>query len=108
MDAGDMARSMIAESAEGSAMNGSSGGAKSSGEEMAIIEDAADTADATTEHSQTNVRQEGVDEADIAKTDGRYLYVLEDNEHEIAIVDTMGQSIKKVASVEVGDDRYIR
>ena len=34
MDAGDMARSMIAESAEGSAMNGSSGGAKSSGEEM--------------------------------------------------------------------------
>ena len=108
MDAGDMARSMIAESAEGSAMNGSSGGAKSSGEEMAIIEDAADTADATTEHSQTNVRQEGVDEADIAKTDGRYLYVLEDNEHEIAVVDTMGQSIKKVASVEVGDDRYIR
>ncbi len=108
MDAGDMARSMIAESAEGSAMNGSSGGAKSSGEEMAIIEDAADTADATAEHSQTNVRQEGVDEADIAKTDGRYLYVLEDNEHEIAIVDTMGQSIKKVASVEVGDDRYIR
>lgn len=108
MDAGDMARSMIAESAEGSAMNGSSGGAKSSGEEMAIIEDAADTADATAEHSQTNVRQEGVDEADIAKTDGRYLYVLEDNEHEIAVVDTMGQSIKKVASVEVGDDRYIR
>ncbi len=108
MDAGDMARSMIAESADGSAMNGSSGGAKSSGEEMAIIEDAADTADATTEHSQTNVRQEGVDEADIAKTDGRYLYVLEDNEHEIAVVDTMGQSIKKVASVEVGDDRYIR
>ncbi len=108
MDAGDMARSMIAESADGSAMNGSSGGAKSSGEEMAIIEYAADTADATTEHSQTNVRQEGVDEADIAKTDGRYLYVLEDNEHEIAVVDTMGQSIKKVASVEVGDDRYIR
>ena len=49
-----------------------------------------------------------MDEADIAKTDGRYLYVLEDNEHEIAVVDTMGQSIKKVASVEVGDDRYIR
>ena len=32
-------------------------------------------ADATGDYSNTNVRQEGVDEADVAKTDGRYLYV---------------------------------
>lgn len=115
MDAGDMGRSMIAESAEGGEMNGSSGSTKSSGEEMAIMEDSVDapaaTADASEmadDYSQTNVRQEGVDEADIAKTDGRYLYVLEDSGREIAVVDTKDQSMKKVASVEVGDDGYVR
>lgn len=37
--------------------------------------------------SETNVRQEGVDEGDIAKTDGTYLYVREDNGRTIDIVD---------------------
>ncbi len=36
-------------------------------------------------YSQTNVRQSGVDEGDIAKTDGTYLYVREDNGRTIDI-----------------------
>ncbi len=115
MDAGDMARDMITESAEGGEMNGSAGSTKSSGEEIAIMEDSleapaatADAAELADDYSQTNVRQEGVDEADIAKTDGRYLYVLEDNGNEIAVVDTKDQSMKKVASVEIEDKGYVR
>ncbi len=112
-DSADLGREMIAESAEGSEMNGSAGGAMSSGKEAAAAEESADmeiaeladTAEAG--YSQTNVRQEGVDEADVAKTDGRYLYVLEDSGKEIAVVDTKDQGMKKAASVEVGDDLYI-
>jgi len=40
------------------------------------------------DYSTTNVRQEGVDEADVVKTDGRYLYVLRNNNHMLSIVDT--------------------
>lgn len=32
------------------------------------------------DYSQTNVQVEGIDEGDIVKTDGRYIYVLRDNE----------------------------
>ena len=37
--------------------------------------------------------------ASVAKTDGRYLYVLEDSGKEIAVVDTKDQGMKKAASV---------
>ena len=33
-------------------------------------------ADSAPDHSDTNVQVEGVDEADIVKTDGNYLYIL--------------------------------
>ena len=42
-------------------------------------ETSAAAVDADGGYSQTNVRQSGVDEGDIAKTDGTYLYVREDN-----------------------------
>ena len=40
-------------------------------------ESAAPTADGSPAHSETNVQTEGVDEADVVKTDGRYIYTLE-------------------------------
>ena len=113
MNAADMSRESATGSSDGGEMAGSAG-AKNAGEEI-MMEDSVDAPAATAEagdmaasdYSQTNVRQEGVDEADIAKTDGRYLYVLEDNGREIAIVDTRDQDMKKVASVEVGNQEYI-
>lgn len=51
----------------------------------------AATAVADGNYSQTNVRQSGVDEGDIAKTDGTYLYVKEDNGRTIDVVD-VGQN----------------
>lgn len=50
-------------------------------------------------YSETNVRQEGIDEADIVKTDGRYLYVLEDDFQQISIVDTKN-GLKKAGVVK--------
>ncbi len=58
-------------------------------------------------YSETNVRQEGVDEGDIVKTDGTYLYVLEDDGDKIAVVDSRNQDMKKAASIEAGSNCYI-
>lgn len=54
-------------------------------------------------HSETNIRQGGVDEGDVAKTDGRYLYVLKNQRNEISIVDTKGSDMKEVARVSPED-----
>ena len=78
--------------------NGSNGSVADS--KSAVSDYAASTGD----YSQTNVRQEGVDEGDVVKTDGRYLYILEDNEQEIAIVDTASGNMEKVSSISVEED----
>lgn len=72
-------------------------------EDMAVTESAADGGS----YSETNVRQQGVDEGDIVKTDGRYLYVLEDGAQCIAVVDTKG-GLKKVASIETEENCLIQ
>ena len=51
-------------------------------------EDSGSAAKAEGSYSETNVRQQGVDEADVVKTDGRYIYTLTDNQHTVSIVDT--------------------
>lgn len=63
-------------------------------------------ADATEDYSNTNVRQEGVDEADVAKTDGRYLYVLEDDGDYVSIVDTK-TNMKKISEIKAPKDETI-
>ena len=59
-------------------------------------ETSAAAVDADGGYSQTNVRQSGVDEGDIAKTDGTYLYVREDNGRTIDIVDAGKGQLKKI------------
>lgn len=63
-------------------------------------------ADATGDYSNTNVRQEGVDEADVAKTNGRYLYVLEDDGDYVSIVDTK-TNMKKISEIKAPKDETI-
>lgn len=102
MKEGDIA--IMEDSAMDSGMNGSAAPAEMAEAPAA----AAETADiAAADYSETNVRQEGVDEGDIVKTDGRYLYVLKDSGREIAIVDTKDQDMKPAASIEVGDRNSI-
>lgn len=58
------------------------------------------------DYSETNVRQEGVDEADIVKTDGRYLYTLTGNNNKITIVDTQS-GLEKVGEIRTEEEKYI-
>lgn len=60
----------------------------------------------TGSYSATNVRQEGVDEADVAKTDGTYLYVLKDDGKAVSIVDTH-ERMKETAVIAAEKDSYI-
>lgn len=59
------------------------------------------------DYSETNVRQEGVDEGDIVKTDGTYLYVLKDNRTTVSIVDTR-DDMKELKNITVEDTEWIQ
>lgn len=54
------------------------------------------------DYSQTNVQVEGVDEGDIVKTDGAFIYVLRNNE--LIIFKADGASTAEISSVKVCDD----
>lgn len=54
--------------------------------------------------SDTNVRTEGVGEADIVKTDGNYLYALKANSKEISIVDIRSDQMKVVSTVSLNEN----
>ena len=56
----------------------------------------ADTA-ASTDFSTTNLQVEGVDESDIVKTDGHYIYIA--SEREVRIVDTAGGQVRQLGSI---------
>lgn len=55
-------------------------------------------------HSDTTVQVEGVDEADIVKTDGKYIYILSytkySGEEMVKIVDVTGKKPKQLASIK--------
>ena len=80
------------------------GGAAASQTATEAKMDAAVPEAAPADYSDTNVRQAGVDEADIVKTDGRYLYTLRDNGRAVAIVDTK-EGLQEAGQVEL-DDSY--
>lgn len=52
-----------------------------------------------TDYSQTNVREEGVDEGDVVKTDGSYLYILKSS-GSVRIVDIRGTKMKEIAEIQ--------
>ena len=71
-------------------------------------ETSAAAVDADGGYSQTNVRQSGVDEGDIAKTDGTYLYVREDNGRTIDIVDAGKGQLKKYSEITLEKEYAIQ
>lgn len=107
-------RAINEESASGTA---ASSGAASSGVQAgrsAAADTASGTASYEGSYSDTNVRQEGVGEGDVVKTDGRYIYTLSDD-GEISIVDTEGgmkeagviNEDRPVLEFYVSDDRLM-
>lgn len=55
----------------------------------------------STEYSSTNVQVDGVDEADVVKTDGEYIYTLADDR--LSIVRAQGAEMTVVSSVDLRD-----
>lgn len=88
---------------EYSAGTGTNGGS-SSATENATEKSAADTADGGTDYSETTVQVEGVDEADIVKTDGKYIYILSQitnqNAYTVKIIDVTGEKPRQLKSIE--------
>jgi uncharacterized secreted protein with C-terminal beta-propeller domain len=84
---------------------------------------AADTDNGTSgsadsDHSDTNLRENGIDEGDGVKTDGRYLYILNDEGvriisadggtmSEAAFIDARVSAGRKILEMYVADDRLI-
>lgn len=62
---------------------------------------ASNADEASAEHSDTTVQVEGVDEADIVKTDGKYIYILDSGYKgkTIRIIDVTGEKPKQLKSV---------
>ena len=51
------------------------------------------------DYSQTNVREAGVDEGEVVKTDGSYLYILKSS-GSVRIVDIRGTKMKEIAEIQ--------
>ena len=71
---------------ESAAQDSAAGNASASPNAGARASDAGAAHGESAGYSQTNVRQKGVDEGDVVKTDGKYLYVLKDSRQEVSIV----------------------
>lgn len=54
--------------------------------------------------SETNVQVEGIDEADIIKTDGQFFYVFDANRNSVYIVSAKGGEMQLMAAVPVSDE----
>lgn len=75
-----------------------------SGTTIAVTEDAvsnsADNAGNSEEkYSSTNLQTEGVDESDIIKTDGSYIYIVDDNA--VKVIDIQGIKMTEVGEINV-------
>lgn len=60
------------------------------------------------EHGTTNTQEEGVDEGDIIKTDGNYLYVANADNKTISIVDITSGEMKISAEICVKDGKVVK
>ena len=83
------------------AADDSAGAYRASGTQKKYVEQdlasaSADTA-SSADFSTTNLQVEGVDESDIVKTDGHYIYIA--SEREVRIVDTAGGQVRQLGSI---------
>lgn len=97
-DAGIFSRFGITEESSSTADSAASGSASNSGS-------AASAGGSGTSYSDTNVREEGVGEADIVKTDGSSLYIV--NGQTVEIVGIESAEMEELAEIRMADDCYI-
>ena len=97
-DAGISSRFGIMEESASTADSASAGSASNSGS-------AASAGGSGTSYSDTNMREEGVGEADIVKTDGSSLYIV--NGQTVEIVGIESAEMEELAEIRMADDCYI-
>lgn len=70
-------------------------------EDSAVSGSAASSADtgAGADYSQTNLREMGVDEGDIVKTDGKYIYIMKRNSS-VKIISADGEQMELIQTIE--------
>ena len=56
----------------------------------------------STDYTTTNVQVDGIDEADIIKNDGRYIYLIKEQGQAVSIVDTSG-TLQELCSIKTKD-----
>lgn len=72
---------------------------------MAPSEDSASGSATNTGHSETNVQVAGIDEGDIVKTDGEYIYLISGTE--IVIVRADGEATEEIARVTLDESKVL-
>lgn len=70
-------------------------------ESVSVNADTAETEElvSSSDYSSTNVQVEGIDEGDIVKTDGKYIYIADKEESLIRIAETSGDDVKVVGDI---------
>lgn len=58
-------------------------------------------------HGTTNTQEEGVDEGDIIKTDGNYLYIANGGGKEVSIVDVTGGEMKEISQIDIEKEKVV-
>lgn len=87
------------ESAEDDALTGS---------EVLRPESTNGTSSANKQHGTTNTQEKGVDEGDIIKTDGNYLYIANADNKSISIVDITGKKMVESAQIDVAKNQTVQ
>lgn len=87
------------ESTTGTFFGNASDSVENSTSDSAVKEENVEGDTAGSSYSRTNVQMEGVDESDIIKTDGSYIYVVDGSS--IHIVDVTGESMEETGEIDV-------
>ena len=69
---------------------------------------AAGDSEANRNHGTTNTQEQDVDEGDLIKTDGKYLYVTRRNNSVVSIVDIQDDKLEKISQIEIKADEDIQ
>lgn len=96
-----LARDEVMES-DGAAVSGSSSSNTTSESAAAVMENGAADTGGGLDYSETNIQVEGVDEGDVVKTDGEYLYIIRNN-REVRVVKADGADMEEVSVIRLPD-----
>lgn len=75
--------------------------AKSSSSDSTISSDGVKKKSDSKAYSTTNIQTEGVDEGDVVKTDGEYIYIVNSKKPVVNIVKAQGKETKKIAKIKI-------